>query len=385
MKDIAFRVPAQIEVGLGRVDRLRNFLADRGLKRVLLLVDSKVNKLGLAEPLLANFKELRISYELFDGIKNEPTVKEFDGLATRFGNARAFDAVIGLGGGSVLDVAKILSVAEAFTGSIKRYLHAGVACRRERSLVLVPTTSGTGSEATPNAVLNDEEDRCKKALISDCLMPDFVIIDPELTLSLPPGMTAETGLDAFTHGIECFIGKKSNPMSDLFALEAVRLIAGNLRKALAEGTNREARYNMALASLYGGIAIANSGTGGVHALAYPLGGEHGIGHGLSNSILLSEVMDFSAEAVPDKFLEIGDAMGVEQPAGRTDRKVKRVLAEIRNLVRDADVKLVGRSFTEGMIDSLAGSAMTVERLLANNPRPISYEDARRIYRRALLV
>jgi len=384
MKDIAFRSPARIEIGLGKLGKLREVLAQRGLQRNLLIVDRHVRETGLVDPLLADLKELSISFELFDGIEKEPTVREFDAMVAQFGQARSFEAVIGIGGGSALDVAKILSVSENFAGSVKGYFAAKAIDRRERYLALIPTTSGTGSEATPNAVLNDEEDRCKRAIVSDCLIPDLAIIDPALTFSLPPRMTAETGMDAFTHGIECFIGKKSNVLSDLFALEAVRLSAGNLRKVMADGRDGGARYNMALASLYGGIAIANSGTGGVHALAYPLGGEYGVGHGLSNSILLAEVMEFNAQAVPERFLEIGKALGLSQPGTGMEQKVGRVLEEIRNLIRDVDIKLDNVRFTESQIDGLAKSAMSVERLLANNPCPIGLEDARRIYRRALL-
>jgi alcohol dehydrogenase class IV len=255
--------------------------------------------------------------------------------------------------------------------------------KRERYLALLPTTSGTGSEATPNAVLNDEQDRYKRALVSDCLIPDLALVDPELTMALPPRVTAETGMDAFTHGIECFLGRKANALSDLFALEAVRLIAGNIRKALADGRDREARYNLSLGSLYGGIAIANSGTGGVHALAYPLGGEYGVGHGLSNSLLLAEVMEFNARAVPERFLEVGKALGLSPTAAGAQQQVGRVLEEIRALVRDTGIRLEGLRFTDGQLEALARSAMSVERLLANNPCSIGLEDAKRIYRRAL--
>jgi alcohol dehydrogenase len=383
MKEITFRSPARIEIGLGKAGRLKELLAQREFQKVLLIVDRQVRKIGLVDPLLAGLRELQISYELFDGIEKEPTVRECDAWAAQFGQARSFQAVIGIGGGSALDVAKILSVCDTFAGSVRSYFTASAIDRRERYLALIPTTSGTGSEATPNAVLIDEENRCKRALVSDCLIPDVAIIDPELTFALPPRVTAETGMDAFTHGIECFIGKKANMMSDLFALEAVRLIAGSIRKAMADGRDGEARHTMALASLYGGIAIANSGTGGVHALAYPLGGEYGVGHGLSNSILLAEVMEFNAKAVPERFLEIGKALGLSRPGTGSRQQVGRVLEEIRGLVRAVGIKLVSAGFTASQIDGLARSAMSQERLLANNPCPIGLEDARRIYRRAL--
>lgn len=250
-------------------------------------------------------------------------------------------------------------------------------------MLILPTTSGTGAEATPNAIVHNVEEECKQGVVSPYLIPDVVILDPELTLSLPPKVTAETGIDAFTHAIECFICNKATPMSDVFALDAMRLIAKYLRQAVNNGSDQEARYYMALASLYGGIAITNSGTGGVHALAYPLGGKYHISHGLSNAVLLADVMEFNAQAVPEKFVKIAEVMGLETAQGSQAQIVQAALDAVRNLVHDVGVGIEGFEVTDQVISDLAQSAMTVQRLLQNNPRPITLEDAEKIYRTSL--
>lgn len=212
----------------------------------------------------------------------------------------------------------------------------------------------------------------------------MVILDPELTFSVPPKITAETGIDAFTHAIECFICNKSNLMSDLFALDSMGLINKYLRRAVRDGSDKEARYYMAIGSLYGGIAITNSGTGGVHALAYPLGGKYNISHGLSNSILLAEVMEFNAKAVPEKFIKVAEVMGIETTDFPKEKVVKSVVDEIRKLVNDVGITIEGFEVSEKVLGNLATLAISEQqRLIKNNPRPISYEDARQIYKKSL--
>ena len=239
--------------------------------------------------------------------------------------------------------------------------------------------------ATPNAIVKDSEKKYKSGIVSSYLIPDLVIIDPDLTISLPPNITAETGIDAFTHAIECFICKKSNVISDLFALESMRLISENLYNAVNDGDNKVSRYNMALASFYGGVAITNSGTGGVHALAYPLGGKHGISHGLSNSILLSNVLEFNAEVVTDKFIKIAEAIDIKSDGFSKKQIVREVLNKIKEMVKNSGVNLRGYKFSHKDLEYLAISALKEKRLLDNNPRPITYLDALRIYKKSLNV
>lgn len=385
MKDFVFQMPDKIEVGFSKSKRIGEIAEEMSFKKVLLVVDYNLRKIGVVEYIYDTLRKRKIDFKVFNNIKNEPTISEIDQAIGELDVATNFDGVIGIGGGSTIDVAKLLAVSGSIKGSIKNYIGINLIKEDGVPAIIVPTTSGTGAESTPNAIVKNPVEGWKKGVVSSYLIPDRVILDPELTLSLPPKITAETGVDAFTHAVECFIGNKSNIMSDLFALSAMRLINTNLRQAVKEGDNKEARYNMLLASFYGGIAITNSGTGGVHALAYPLGGKHNLSHGLSNSILLTEVMRFNAEAVPEKFVRIANAMGIETIKLSQEKVVRSALDAIRKLVDDVGIRVENFEVSEKVIDDLTKSGMSVERLLKNNPRPIKYEDARRIYRRSLVM
>jgi len=384
MKDFIFQMPRKIEVGFSKSREIAKIIKEMELKRVLIVIDYNLKKMGIANHIFDNLKEANISFTIFDNIKNEPTITEIDQAINDLNVASNYDGIIGIGGGSTIDVAKLLAVSGTVKGSIKNYIGTNLIDKPGIMMIMLPTTSGTGAEATPNAIVKDRKEGWKKGVVSPYLIPDLVILDPELTLSLPPNVTAETGIDAFTHAIECFICKKSNSMSDLFALSSMRLISRNLRRAVKDGSNKEARYNMALASFYGGVAITNSGTGGVHALAYPLGGKYNMSHGLSNSILLADVMEFNAEVVPKKFVKVAEMMGIETNNFSEEKVIKSVVDEIRKLVNDAGITIGGLKISEKELDNLATMVISEQqRLLKNNPRPISYEDARQIYIKSL--
>jgi len=384
MKDFIFKMPRKIEIGFSKSRDLSKIIKEMKLNKVLIVVDCNLKKIGIVDQMFNNLKKENISFIVFDNIKNEPTIAEIDRAINDLNVASNFDGVVGIGGGSTIDVAKLLAVSGSIKGSIRDYLEINLIKESSVPTIIVPTTSGTGAEVTPNAIVKDPVEGWKKGVVSSCLIPDRVILDPELTISLPPKITAETGIDAFTHAIECFICKKSNPMSDLFALDSMRLINKYLRRVVRNGSDKEARYYMALGSLYGGIAITNSGTGGVHALAYPLGGKYNISHGLSNSILLAEVMEFNTKAVPEKFIKVADVMEIETTNFTKEEIVKSVVDEIRKLVNDVGISIEGFEVSEKVLDNLATLAMSEQqRLLKNNPRPISYEDARQIYKKSL--
>ncbi len=384
MKDFIFRMPRKIEVGFSKSSELASIAREMKLETLLVVVDCGLRELGIVDPILKHVEQEGIALTLFDRITHEPTIAEVDQAIVELNAGVAFDGVIGIGGGSTIDVAKLLAVFGGFEGSVKNYVGTNMIEKSGVPMIMIPTTSGTGAEATPNAIVHDVEEECKKGIVSPYLIPDLVILDPELTVSLPPKPTAETGIDAFTHAIECFICNKATPMSDVVAVDAMRLISKYLRRAVKQGNaDKEARYYMALASLYGGIAITNSGTGGVHALAYPLGGKYHIPHGLSNAILLADVMEFNAQAVPEKFARVAEAMEIDVEGLSEEQAVQRTVAEIRQLVQDVGITIRGFDASERVLDDLAKSAMTVQRLLQNNPRPITYDDARQIYAQAL--
>jgi len=375
MKDFIFQMPHKIEVGISKSRGISKIIKEMELKRVLIVVDYNLKKMGIADHVFNNLKEENISFTIFDNIKNEPTITEIDQAINDLNVASNYDGIIGIGGGSTIDMAKLLAVSGSVKGSIKNYIGTNLIDKPGIQMIMLPTTSGTGAEATPNAIVKDKKEGWKKGVVSPYLIPDLVILDPELTLSLPPKATAETSIDAFTHAIECFICNKSNLMSDLFALDSMRLINKYLRRAVKNGGDKEARYYMALGSLYGGIAITNSGTGGVHALAYPLGGKYDMSHGLSNSILLADVMEFNAETVPEKFIKVADVMGIRTTNFPKEKVIKSVVDEIRKLVNDVGIDIEGFEVSEKDLDNLAMLAMSEQRLLKNNPRSIEYLDA----------
>ena len=384
MKDFIFQMPRKIEVGFSKSREIAKIIKEMELKRVLIVIDYNLKKMGIANHIFDNLKEANISFKIFDNIKNEPTITEIDQAINDLNIASNYDGIIGIGGGSTIDVAKLLAVSGSIEGSIRNYIGTNLIDKSAIPLIILPTTSGTGAEVTPNAIVKDKKKEWKKGIVSPYLIPDLVILDPELTFSVPPKVTAETGIDAFTHAIECFICKKSNPMSDLFALDSMRLINKYLRRVVRNGSDKEARYYMALGSLYGGIAITNSGTGGVHALAYPLGGKYNISHGLSNSILLADVMEFNVKAVPEKFIKVAEVMGIETTNFPKEKVVESVVDEIRKLVNDVGITIKGFEVSEKILDNLATMAISEQqRLLKNNPRSISYEDARQIYKKSL--
>lgn len=383
MKNCFFKLPCDIHFGYSTTSQIPGILAEAGANRVLVVVDFGLRAHPVVESLKKALTGRGASVEAYDEIRGEPTTAQVQEAMVRLDLKNRFDAVVGIGGGSAIDVAKTLAASVTFKGSLNDVLGTDLVPGKGLFSIMVPTTSGTGAEVTPNAILRDEEKETKSSIVSKHIIPDVVVVDPVLTLTLPPKPTAETGIDAFTHAIECFIGNKSNPVSDTFAWESMRLAFASLRTAVHEGSNREARYNMALASLYGGISITLSGTGGVHALAYPLGGRYKVTHGLSNAVLLAEVMAFNAPSCMEKFLRVADAAGIPTAGVKKEDAVARAVAEIRSLVKDVGIVKPDIDTSAATLDWLATSAMNYQRLLVNNPRPMTAEDARGIYARSL--
>ncbi|ADQ14029.1 iron-containing alcohol dehydrogenase [Halanaerobium hydrogeniformans] len=383
IKDLDFKIPKEIKIGYDKRNHLSEYLKELKIDKVLVVIDKILEELGLLDNIWSEFDKNNIQYSIYDEIKGEPGIKDIDNALKELKVDRNFTGVIGIGGGSVMDTAKVLAAAGEIKGSIVNYIGTDTIQKKALPMIMIPSTAGTGSEATPNSIVKNEEVESKQGIVSSYLIPDLVVLDPALTLSLPARVTAETGMDAFTHAVECFICNKSNEMSDLYALKAVEYISKYIRRAVKNKEDKEARYYMLLASFMGGVAITNSGTGGVHALSYPLGGKYGISHGLSNSILLPAVMDFNSQAVPDKFIQIAEAMALDTDGLSEEQIVTKAVQEIQKLIEDLEIQLEDFKITEELIDDLAENAMQVERLLNNNPIEIKYEDAVNIYNTAL--
>jgi alcohol dehydrogenase class IV len=291
-----------------------------------------------------------------------------------------FDAVLSIGGGSVLDVAKLVAALARGQQNVSDVFGINRLAGREIFLMCVATTAGTGSEVSPIAVLLDEADELKKGVVSPHLVPDIAMVDPLLTLTVPAAVTAATGLDALTHCLEAYANKFAHPIVDLYALQGMRLIAANLLRAVRNGGDLEARENVALGSLYGGLCLGPVGTAGVHALAYPLGGQFHIAHGVSNAVLLPHVVQFNLPVAAERYAEVARALGVKG-GGSAMATAEAGVKHLVELSRACGVpqSLSALGIPREAIPGMAKAAMQVTRLLKNNPRAITEPDAEQIY------
>ncbi|MBX3735060.1 MAG: iron-containing alcohol dehydrogenase [Candidatus Didemnitutus sp.] len=335
-----------------------------------------------AESLAATLRGADIVAEIFVEPATEPTVASCEDLRRRTRAAQP-DVVYALGGGSVLDVAKLAAALHDRDEPVENFFGSGLVPPRHTALACLPTTAGTGSEVSPNALLLDESAQAKKAVISPVLVPDIAIVDPELMRSLPPALTATTGIDALAHCLEAYASLSAHPVVDHYALEGVRLIAAHLPRAVADGNDMAARAAVALGSLYGGLCLGPVNTNGVHALAYPLGGEHHLPHGLSIALLLPHVVAFNCSALPERHAALARALGAPDrtdaasTAAQLPERLHALLAACR-----VPLGLQRHDIPRHRLTHLAEAGLLVTRLLKNNPRPVSRADAIAIYEAA---
>lgn len=314
-------------------------------------------------------------------VEQEPSFSDVKMVLARLAEFDA-DAVVGIGGGSVLDVAKIVAAQLDNTQTLEEIVGNGLLKSRQKALICVPTTSGTGSEMSPNAILLDDDNQ-KKGIISPFLVPDKVYVDPLLTIGVPPAVTAATGLDALTHCLEAYTNKFSQPFIDMYAFEGMRLIAANLEEAVHNGESTSARYNVAMGSMLGGCCLGPVNTAAVHALSYPLGSMFHLAHGLSNALLLPYVMEYNYVASPKKYAEVALALGCDRLA--SDEETARAgIAKIRALISACGIpaRLRDVNIPKEVIPQMAEDAMKIARLLVNNPREITLNDAISIFNAA---
>ena len=366
-----FRVPPLIVTGLGAVKRVGEVARELGEKRALIVTDEIMVEVGNVDKVKESLDSERIAYEVFSEVTQEPIVEYVEAGLKRYKDAGC-DLVIAVGGGSPIDTAKAVSVMATNAGAIRDYMGLDKIKRPGVPLIAIPTTSGTGSEATKVTIITDAERNVKMLIGSPHLVPDAALVDPLLTLSMPPGLTASTGVDALCHAIEAYISVRANPMTDIFCLSAIRLLAENLRQAWSDGNNVEARRATMLGALQGGIAFSNSSVTLVHGMSRPIGAHFHVPHGLSNAALLPVVMAFSVLGNPRRFGEIARVMG-EDVSGLNDleagekavQAVKRLVGDLRiPSLRDLGVK---RERLEKVASQMAKDAIA-SGSPGNNPR-----------------
>jgi alcohol dehydrogenase class IV len=358
--------------GAAAIKQIPEALRELGAKRVLVVTDQGIVKAGILDRLLAAV-EGGAAIEVFDGAQPDPSVSAMRSLAA-LAEGWGVDAVIGLGGGSSLDTAKIAAALVANRRDIAEYLKGAPLTESVLPILAVPTTAGTGSEATPIAVISDEEAQVKIGVVSPRIMQRVAFLDPELCLGLPPAITAITGMDALCHAIESYTSVNATEFSEVLSLRAVELIDGNLLEAFRNGANARVREKMLLGSLMAGVAFANAGVTAVHAFAYPLGGKFHVAHGLANSLMLATILRFNFDSCAGRLARIGAVM---REGGTAETVVQRVDELSRELRLPRNLAAVG--ITEESIEPMSRAVVLIERLLKNNPRKVSLEDAKALY------
>ena len=351
---------------------------------ILIITDPFLKELGLTDSIEKPLLDNGYSTTIYTDIAPEPPLAIGEKLV-EFTRQNHFDLVIGLGGGSALDLTKLAAVLATHDGKVADYLNlTGTKSLENKGLpkILISTTSGTGSEVTNISVLSLET--TKDVVTHDYLLADVAIVDPALTISLPPKVTAATGVDALTHAIEAYVSVNANEVTDALALQAIKLISGSIRTAVHDGQNKQARSDMSYGSYLAGLAFFNAGVAGVHALAYPLGGQFHIAHGDSNAVLLPYVMGYIRQSCEKRMKDILDAMGISSAYLSQEEASYKCVDVLKQLVQDVNIPstLKGFNIPELALEQLTDDATKQTRILARSPMPLKREDIYTIYRAA---
>jgi alcohol dehydrogenase class IV len=372
-----FYTPGKIIFGSGGLSQVGAEAKRLGNKALVVLGRSAMRKSGALDHLTYLLREKNLEYIIYENIPSDPTVEIVDKGANLAKKGKC-NLTIALGGGSVLDTGKAISAMVTNEGSVADYQEIEGKGRKFQyktiPFIAIPTTSGTGSEATSNAVITNTELSLKKSIRDPWLIPEVALVDPELTLFLPPHITATCGGDALTQCIESYLGKKSQEISDALALHAIGLIGKSLVKAVKEGKNLKARKDMAMAALLSGLCLSNSGLGAVHALSHPLGVYYKIPHGLSCTVLLPYVMEFNLSVVTKKMTKIAQSLGEnisllseKEASQRAVDKIKEIFSQVGIKSNLSEWGIKEEDFSKIIKGSKGGS-------LNNNPRETSDED-----------
>ena len=383
-KTFSFTGARKIVFGCGSFSGLAAQVRDLRAKKPFVALDGNLAKMGMRDRIVEMFDREGMKAVLYDKVLPEPPLEQADEGA-KLAQKGKCDLVIGIGGGSAMDVAKAVAVVAAHGAEAKDFLGLNKVPGPGLPTIMVPTTAGTGSEVTFTAVFVRSDLQKKEGMNSVYMYPDLALLDPELTVSLPPQPTAASGIDALCHAIESYTSVIASPASEMFSLEAVALIAGNLRTCVHNGKDIEAREAQMLGSLYAGIGLANAGVGAAHSLSYPLGGKYGISHGIANTLMLPRIMEYNLPGALEKFALVAEAMG-ENTEGLSVRDAAMLAVEaVDNLIEDCGIAtgLEELGIPEEDFPEMARVAMTVARPLENNPRKVTLEDAIAIYRTAL--
>jgi len=384
IQNFSFHTTPQLHFGQGSLERLPQELKQWNPHSILLVSDPGVLKAGITAKVETLIVDAGYRVTIFSEVEPDPRIETAEACANAARSCKA-DVIIGVGGGSAMDIAKVAAVLAYSKQPIHSMFGIEQVNAAGLALILVPTTAGTGSEVTHIAILSDEQEHLKKGIVSKFLFPRLAIVDPLLTLGVPAAVTAASGMDALLHAVEAFTSKNANDLSDTLARRAMRLISENLRDAYQNGQNLEARTGMLEGSMLAGMAFANAGVTAVHAFAYPIGAEFHIPHGVANSIMMGPVLTFNISGNPAKFAEVAECISEKIDGTSVQDRAELSVAIMKQLAHDIDIPKNLSSFgvRKEHIPSLADGVLKVTRLLANNPRAITRDDAIALYTEVL--
>lgn len=375
------KMPHAVYGGENAMDNITAIIKARGAKKVAMFTDKGIEGAGLFALPEEAVKASGAEYYVLDELPPEPSYMAVQKLVDEFKVSGA-DLIVACGGGSVMDAAKLASVLVTDAYGVKELLDNPGMAQKCVPIVLIPTTAGTGAEVTPNAIVAVPEKELKVGIVNENMIADYVILDARMIKNLPRKIAAATGVDALAHCIECFTSNKANPFSDLYALEGLDLILNNIEKACDDPEAVQAKINMQTASFYAGVAITASGTTAVHALSYPMGGKYHVAHGVANAILLVPVMRFNESVCREKFAEAYDrCVHGEKTCTTVEEKSAYIIRWLEEIVKHLDIPTSYKGFgvKPEDLDGLVEAGMQQQRLLVNNMRPVTAEDARNIY------
>jgi len=376
-------LPRKVRFGVGALDTLADEASKLVAKRALIVTDPGVYQAGLIDPVKEQLSKAGLSVDIYPEAEPEPTYPRLNAAAEQLGK-RGYDLLVGAGGGSSMDTAKALAILFAHGGKGQDYGGIDKVPGPGVPVFTIPTTAGTGSEVTNIAIFGDIEKGYKLGIVSPYLLARLALVDPTLTYGCPPKVTAASGIDALIHAIECYTGNKASTFTDALALQAMELIVGNLRTAVKNGSDTEARNCMSEGALLAGIAFGNSGVAAAHALAYPLGSRFHVAHGVANGLFLSYVMECNLSANLSKYAIVAQMLGVEMEGLSLQEAAEKGVEAARALITDIGIPLHLRELgvPKEALEGMAVATMDVTRLLANNPKKLTLDDVRRIWQNA---
>lgn len=377
------KMPHSVFSGKNALENIPAILKENHVQHLAVFTDQGIRGAGLLELPMAWVEQSGVDTVILDDLPAEPTYAEAQKLVDQC-KAWGADFIMAVGGGSVMDTAKLASILMTDEYGIKELLDTPTQAKKCIKSLMIPTTAGTGSEATPNAIVAVPEKQLKVGIVNSEMIADFVILDAVMIKKLPRKIAAATSVDALAHAIECWTSNKANPFSDIFALQALDMILNNIERACDDAEAMDAKNQMQIASFYAGVAITASGTTAVHALSYPLGGKYHIAHGVSNAILLAPIMRFNELACRERLAAAYDRC-IRGGETTLEGKSAAVITRLEQIVRHLDIptSLTEFGVPEEDLEALVASGMEVTRLLDNNMRKITPDDARYLYQQVL--